>query len=61
MVNACTCVCMHMRVDACVRWCPGSCKQGAGMQDRLNWLEYSLEFLQLLPSAFSPLVPCMWP
>ena len=42
MVNACTCVCMHMRVDACVRWCPGSCKQGAGMQDRLNWLEYSL-------------------
>ena len=31
------------------------------MQVRLNRLEYSLELLQWLPSAFSALVPCMWP
>lgn len=31
------------------------------MQVRLNQLEYSLEFVQWLPSAFSPLVPWMCP
>lgn len=49
----CTRVCLH--AHACGRVCEvvsGSCKQGAGMQVRLNRLEYSLGFCNGFPVLF---------